>query len=164
MGAWCAAFSAATSPWRMAHIVCSVTFPWFSQPALIYTVQPASCAGLPKGQPDPDLLALYVGTAGLYAGVAELAATGSAQACGLAQLLTHETRKMTNRQAQPLRSPATGPFRRSAEPVKRNCRVTAPPALNVACCLSPDRAAAGVIRPRHCLPATAWCSCVQGHT
>ena len=54
-------------------------------------------AGLPKGQPDGELLALYVGTAGLYSGLAQLAATGSANACGLAQLLTHETRQMTNR-------------------------------------------------------------------
>ena len=40
---------------------------------------------------------LYVGTAGLYTSLAALLAAGSAQACGLAQLLMHESRQITNR-------------------------------------------------------------------
>ena len=53
----------------------------------------SSVAGLPHGSPDPDLLNLYIGIAGLVSGLAELVHSGSAQACGLAQLLTHETRQ-----------------------------------------------------------------------
>ena len=50
-------------------------------------------AGLPQGVPDADLLNLYSGIAGLTASLAQLVHSGSAQACGLAQLMTHETRQ-----------------------------------------------------------------------
>ena len=50
-------------------------------------------AGLPRGAPDADLLNLYSGTAGLTSSLAQLVHSGSAQACGLAQLMTHETRQ-----------------------------------------------------------------------
>lgn len=43
-----------------------------------------------QGNVNQQLLGVYVSAAGLYSGIASMVTAGSAQGCGLAQLLTYE--------------------------------------------------------------------------